>query len=74
MSKPTEKVIIERKDKCPYCSKLIHTRFVRVTTTPAVKGVSVEKFLMEKDTQTTLEQDYTDEYSPPKKKVKRKAY
>lgn len=68
MSKPTEKLLYEQHGKCPWCSKLIHTRVVRVTTTPGVAAqTSIEGFI-EKDKQTTLEQDYQNEYSPAKKR------
>ena len=90
MTKPGDKVIFERRDKCPWCSKLIHTRVVRVTLTKSVPGQTEIQGFLEKDTQTTLEaaqdlhkrglispkelkgrtleQDYQDEFSPPKKR------
>jgi hypothetical protein len=74
MSKPTEKIIFEQRSKCPYCLGLIHTRVVRVTTTPGVKAQSSIKGFVEKDTQTTLSEDYDDSLKPKKKTVKRKAF
>ncbi len=74
MSKPEGKILYECRTKCPWCSKLIRAKVMRTTISPGVKAeMKIEEFV-EKDTQTTLEQDYQDEYSPPKKKVKRKGY
>jgi hypothetical protein len=74
MSKPSEKILYECRTKCPWCSKLIRAKVLRTTISPGVKAETETTEVVEKDSQTTLEQDYTDEYSPPKKKVKRKAY
>jgi hypothetical protein len=74
MSKPMEKVLYEDRDKCPWCSKLINTRVVRVTTTPGVKAETSIKGTLEKVTQTTLSEDYEDSLKPKKKTVKRKAF
>lgn len=68
MSKPGMKIVFEQRTKCPYCSKLIHTVVRRVTVTPAVKGETKIEGFIEKDPQSTLEQDYRDEYSPEKKR------
>jgi len=74
MSKPTEKTIFEQRGKCPYCSKLIHTKVTRVTIKEAVKGETEIQGLIEKDPQTTLEQDYKLALEKHKKPVKRKAF
>jgi hypothetical protein len=74
MSKPTEKTIFEQRGKCPYCSKLIHTKVTRVTIKEAVKGETEIQGLIEKDPQTTLEQDYQATQTKTKKSVKRKAF
>jgi hypothetical protein len=74
MSKPTEKTIFEQRSKCPYCSKLIHTKVTRVTIKEAVKGETEIQGLIEKDPQTTLEQDYQATQTKTKKSVKRKAF
>jgi len=74
MSKPTEKTIFEQRGKCPYCSKLIHTKVTRVTIKEAVKGETEIQGLIEKDPQTTLEQDYQATQTKTKKVVKRKAF
>jgi len=74
MSKPTEKTIFEQRTKCPYCSKLIHTKVTRVTIKEAVKGETEIQGLIEKDPQTTLEQDYQATQTKTKKKVTRKAF
>ena len=66
MSKPTENIIFEQRSKCPYCSKQIHTKYTRVTKTPAVKAQTELVFLIEKDTQTTLEKDYQASLKPTK--------
>jgi hypothetical protein len=74
MSKPTEKTIFEQRTKCPYCSKLIHTKVTRVTIKEAVKGETEIQGLIEKDPQTTLEQDYQATQTKTKKKVQRKKF
>lgn len=74
MSKPGDKIIFEQRSKCPYCSKLIHTKVTRVTIIAAVKGETEIQGLIEKDPQTTLEQDYKASQTKTKKPVKRKAY
>ncbi len=67
MTKPGDKIIFERREICPWCSKPIHTLVKRVTVRAAVAGeTSIEGFI-EKDKQTTLEQDYQAEQSKKKK-------
>ena len=68
MSKPTEKTIFEQRGKCPYCSKLIVTRLVRNTIKPGEPAQTELLCFNEKESQTTLEQDYKDQYSPAKKR------
>jgi len=54
MSKPMEKTIFEQRSKCPYCSRPIHTRVVRVTVKETVKGETKIEGFLEKDTQSSL--------------------
>jgi len=74
MSKPGDKTIFEQRAKCPYCSKLIHTKVTRVTIKEAVKGETEIQGLIEKDPQRTLEKDFKAELTKTKKTVKRKAF
>jgi len=76
MSKPNGKIIWEQNGKCPYCSKQIHTALFRVTVTPGVKAITELRGVIEKNPQSTLEEDYqtsikkgqeNDVYSPPVK-------
>lgn len=66
MSKPTEKIIFEQRSKCPYCSKLIRAKVIRTTITPGVKAETVTTEVLEKETQTTLEDDYQASLKPTK--------
>lgn len=74
MSKPTEKIIFEQRTKCPYCSKLIVTRLVRNTIKPGEPAQTELLFFAEKESQTTLEQDYMATLPKHKKPVKRKGF
>lgn len=74
MSKPTEKTIFEQRSKCPYCSKLIHTKVTRVTIVEGVKGQTELRGVVEADPQSTLEKDFKAEQTKTKKKVKRKKW
>jgi hypothetical protein len=69
-----EKIIFERKDKCPYCSGLIHTKVSRVTIEKSVPGVSEIRGVLEKDPQSTLDKDYQKSLKPKKKQVERKKW
>jgi len=61
MSKPNGKIIWEQNGKCPYCSKQIHTALFRVTVTPGVKAITELRGVIEKNPQSTLEEDYKKE-------------
>jgi hypothetical protein len=74
MSKPTEKTIFEQRGKCPYCSKLIVTRLVRNTIKPGEPAQTELLCFNEKESQTTLEDDYQATQTKTKKTVKRKAF
>lgn len=74
MSKPNEKIVFEQHEKCPYCSRLIHTRVVRVTVKEAVKGQTELQGFLEKEIQSTLEKDYQAYIKKVKKQVTRKAF
>ena len=74
MSKPTEKVLYESEDKCPWCSKLIRTRVVRTTLTPGEKAETEVTGFLEKVTQSTLEEDFNASQTKTKKPVKRKGF
>lgn len=71
MSKPAEKIVFEQRTKCPYCSKLIHTKVTRVTIKEAVKGETKIQGIVEKDPQTTLEADYQDDLAARKAAIKK---
>jgi len=58
MSKPGEKTLFEQHVKCPYCSRPIITRVVKKTISPSVKGQTEILGYVEKDSQSTLEEDY----------------
>ena len=58
MSKPGVKTIYEQHVKCPYCSRPIITRVVKKTISPSVKGQTEILGYVEKDSQSTLEEDY----------------
>jgi hypothetical protein len=74
MSKPREKTIFEQRSKCPYCSKLIHTKVTRVTIKEAVKGETEIQGVIEKDPQSTLEKDFKASQTKTNKSVKRKGF
>lgn len=74
MSKPGEKTIFEQRSKCPYCSKQIHTVVRRVTVKPSVKGETKIEGFIEKDPQSTLEEDYQASLKKEKKSVSRKKW
>ena len=69
MSKPIEKIIYESQLKCPWCSRQIRAKIIRTTITPAVKGETVTEGVFEKDTQTTLEEDYAASLTPEERKI-----
>ena len=71
MSKPTEKTIFEQRTKCPYCSKLIVTRLVRNTIKKGEPAQTELCFFIEKEAQTTLEQDYQTELADRKAAIKK---
>jgi len=80
MSKPGDKTLYEKHHVCPWCKKPIITRVVKTTIEPGVKAQTVIEGFVEKNTQTSLEDDYkeslrgekqVDEYSPPMKKIGR---
>lgn len=71
MSKPTEKIIFEQRSKCPYCSKLIVTRLVRNTIKPSEPAQTELCFFIEKEAQTTLEQDYQKDLTARKAAIKK---
>jgi len=74
MTKPTEKIVFEQRSKCPYCSKLIHTKVTRVTIVEGVKGQTELRGIVEADPQSTLEKDYQASIKKDKKQIKRKAF
>jgi len=58
MSKPGDKIIFEQRSKCPYCSKLIVTRLVRNTIKKGEPAQTELRFFIEKESQTTFDEDY----------------
>jgi hypothetical protein len=74
MSKPMEKIVFEQRSKCPYCSKLIHTKVTRVTVCASIPGSFKTVGIIEKDPQSTLEEDYQTSIKKGKKMVERKAF
>jgi len=72
MSKPGEKTLFEQHVKCPYCSRPIITRVVKKTISPSVKGQTEILGYVEKDSQSTLEEDYQASLKKGKKQAKRK--
>lgn len=69
MSKPEIKIIFEQHGSCPWCSKQIHTKYIRVTKTPMVKAQTELVFSLEKDMQTTLEEDYAASLTPEERRI-----
>lgn len=70
MSKKTEKTIFEGSCSCPWCGKKIVEKVTRFTLTPGVKAETETLGTIEKDTQTSLDEDYKTEQKKEKKKRK----
>jgi len=72
MSKPGEKTLYEKHHVCPWCKKPLLTRVVKTTVEPGVKAQTVIEGFIEKNTQSTLEEDYQASLKKGKKQAKRK--